>query len=217
MKYYLISNSISTKDVGRNFIQTEGDSDYHLPPSLKSRHRSHLNRESFPDQNPILDLELSKSSKITDVVSVGMMSAKGFFMNDKARSIFEEFLIINHKFYPGTLNAKGEILNYHWLHLVNDAYEGIDFKKSVFMECDYFLEKSKSVIVDDSKSLMEAMSTAKNTCLMFEKLVFEEDYIVPDLFFYPQLHYDIVASERLVDAIVKNKITGLKFVEAYFS
>lgn len=214
MKKYLLSNSTDKKEVGY-YIQTVGTSEYSLSDEQKKKYRGNLSSEFFPEKDPVLEFELEPKAKLTDVVSASNISAKGFLMNEKAKTVFEQFNLIEHKFYNATLKTKNEILPYYWLHLVNDSFESIDFHKSKFFEADYIGRKKSDIIIN---SLEDFLIKREELMIRAEKIALKESAICQplDLFFFFNLHSYVLISENFKDSIVSNKIKGLNYSEADF-
>lgn len=132
MKYYLLSNSANKNEVGI-YPQTTGLVDGYVEFSDNSM--VNLTSDELPNFIPDLRFELEEKAILTDIISVSNLDyAVGFFMNEKAKNIFQKFKVITHKYYDGALNVKGKILSYSWLHIVNSSFSGIDFLNSTFSE-----------------------------------------------------------------------------------
>ena len=54
--------------------------------------------------------------------------------------------------------------------------------------------------------------------LKVEKLIFLNSLMEKnlDLFLFPEIHYDLIASERLINTIEQNKLSGIEISEAEF-
>lgn len=84
MKYYLLSHSADKKETGdfHQAVYPSGRKNYESPLSLL---REDLTNEYFPKIEPILDFELTKKAKLTDIVSAANISSRGLLMNEKPK------------------------------------------------------------------------------------------------------------------------------------
>lgn len=218
MKHYIISNSADKKEVG-HYIQTVMGEVPNENGEFDNNARSNLNNENFPNFIPNLEFELEPKAKITDIVSASDIIARGLLINDKVRSLLSNFNIMNHKFYDGRLKTKDKILPYYWLHIANNSFSGIDFDKSTFCIADLIGNPISLIIVKDENDYYEKNALCEDmNSIIIDKLIFNDHFraLNLDLFFFPQIHQYIIASERLINEIEKQKITGLKYKEAMF-
>ncbi len=150
MKYYLLSHSAVKKIVG-DFPQTVSTEVIDVNNEFEPTSRANLTNKHFPTVQPNLEFELSNKAKLTDVISASNIEARGLLVNEKVKTILEQFNILNHKFYPGSVTVKGKKTPYYWLHIVNNSLEGIDFEKSKFMEIGFTGRKIGDVEINSLK------------------------------------------------------------------
>lgn len=209
MKYYFLSTSVDEKEIG-TYFQTEG-----LPEGYTSKwydepdSMTKLVRDSLPDFIPDLKWELKPKAKLTDIISVGNITATGFLMNEKAKAIFQSFNLIDHKFHNATLFVKSQPLHYYYLQLTNGNFENIDIEKSSFCITNAFRLKKNDIIITSYNDLIE-----KQKKLEFGNIISAEKIHIKntdfDLFFFPFIHNDIFVSEKLLNELRKYKITGYR-------
>ena len=216
--YYKLTNAFTRKQVGFQF-QTNGyidGYDIHGPNS-----RIHLTYDEFPNFVPDLRFELHPKSKLTDIVDASNISAQGFLINEKVKSIFEQCLLPEHRYYEASLlNHDGEILPYYWLHIISNDYGLIDFKASEF-------RISKNLFKDDLTKQCELVEVIniEDFCNK-DHLFFKEDkYVIPDvlrlhdveqhdLLFFRYIDINSVfISEKLANMLKKAKVTGIDITE----
>lgn len=208
MKYFLLKGASSRKDVGR-YPQTKLPDDYPLERLHNATGRYTLTNDYFPDIEPELLCELHPKSKLTDVLSIGNISANGLFISQRFRDLLLKFDLMESQFYLGKLITQENELDYYWFHPIGEGL-GIDFSKTVFKD-DSGNENIRINQLKDSIDFAED----KNIILGLQKIYFNENFKKLDLFFIPFFQYvgDFFISERLKDAIIKNKISGIVITE----
>lgn len=210
MKYYLLSNSTDNKIVGKEYIQTKPGI---LSEKSSPAYRGNLTNEYFNNTPPILDLEIENKSKLTDIVSVSNVSAKGIFMNEKTKTIFEKFNIMNHKFYNGTLNNNGTIIPYYWLHIVNNTFDGIKLSQSSFYEADFLKDKIRDVSISSIDDYKEKLTKMEGDArfILPKELILTEDLKQLDILYFPLILGYLIVSEKVINELQENKIMGYDF------
>ena len=95
-----------------------------------------LSSNEIPETLPDFGyFELYKSSKLTDFISGSFLEQYGLIINDKTKDILNQFNIGLSKFYPLTLEFKGQYFtNYYFVKAIGQADNYIDYEKSVFYE-----------------------------------------------------------------------------------
>ncbi len=212
MKYYSLSLSTDEKVVGKyhQIMALGRDCDLSLggPKSMKN-----LVSRSFPSEAPNLDyMIMDKKAKLTDIISTGYITAKGFFMNKRCKDVFDKFRLVSHAHYPGRVEFNQAFIDYYWLHLVNESYDLIDFNQSTFLLSPLGLGTSEVITINSEmnlNSIKKEVGYLKT--IRLEKLVLSEKFKTEplDLFFFLGLHYDVFISEALKAALDDNRITGI--------
>ena len=209
MTYYFLSVSTNEREIGCYF-QTEGLPEgytskwYDEPNSMTS-----LTDSALPDFIPDLIWELKEEAILTDIISAGNITATGFLMSEKAKAIFENFNLIEHKFHQASLIVKDQTLAYYYLQLVNRDFTGINFNNSSFCIADLFGIKEDDSNILSSDDLIEKQKRLElGLVISAEKLSFFDTFKTPDLFFFPIIHSDIFISQNLLNELMENNITG---------
>jgi hypothetical protein len=218
MKYYILSNATDEKEIGSTYPQCKGVPDgYSFDWYDKPNSMTKLTNKFFPKQNPDLVFELDEKAILTDIVSPSNISAKGFLLNEKTKNLLSDFNIIEHEFYRATIFAKGYAHKYFWLHLVKDNFDGVDFEQSDFIEANLMNRKIKSLNINslENYNTCRLNKEKKFNGIIAEKLVLKKHYKL-DLFFFPFIHDYLIVSQLLLNSLMKNKITGVKYKEATF-
>jgi hypothetical protein len=207
MKYYLLSPSTNEKEIGAYF-QTEGlpkgytSSWYDEPNSMTK-----LTDSSLPSFTPNLRWELKPEALLTDIISAGNITATGFLMSLKAKNIFEKYFLPQHKFHNSELIVNNNTIDYYYLQLIIRDFQDIDLERSSFGITNAFRMKENDVTITSYDDLIE-----KQESLEFGNVINAEEIFIKntffDLFFFPFIHNDIFASEKLLNDLSDHKITG---------
>src|SRR3569623_486669 len=118
MMYHFLSVSTNEKEIGR-YYQTKG-----LPEGYTSKwyddsnSMTNLTSSSLPDFIPDLKWELEEKAILTDIVSASNVTGKGFLISEKAKTIFENFDLAEHKFHKASLVVKNQTFQYYYLQLI---------------------------------------------------------------------------------------------------
>jgi hypothetical protein len=128
--YYILKPAVDTPETGNAYpaVESYPDYDFNAPNSVHK-----LNFREFPDFTPDIRFKLAKGAKLCDMMGQATINANGFLISEKLKSIFEKANIVPHKFYPATIEAKGTLHQYYWVHLVwPDGQDYVDFKNTKF-------------------------------------------------------------------------------------
>jgi|GEM_PF-6976718 len=216
MKYYSLGLSTDEKVIGKyHQIKALGrDCDLSLGGA---RSMKNLVSRAFPSEAPNLDyMIMDKKAKPTDVISTGYITAKGFFMNQRSKDIFDKFNLVSHKYYSGRVEYKQAYFDYYWLHLVNESYGLIDFDQSTFSIFPLGTGKPEEIKIDSEAHLGSIKKEAGHLkTISLRKLVLNEKFKLNrlDLFFFLGLHYDVFISEDFKMTLEKESVTGIKILE----
>ena len=185
--------------------------DLYMPP-----YNGCFQKGEFLDFDPEIKIMLHRKAKITDFID-GRTLGFGIIVNEKVKIILESFNLPPHKYHPIELFQEDiKYLGYHWLHFFVDLYNFIDVKKSLFEVID---ENEQEVILIDN------IKSDNQMCSIFKKYKYPNYINIKALYFDSKMpNYDLFSdnigkdynymSERLVDYINENNITGLDFKEA---
>ena len=213
MEYYILDNATTRKQVGR-FFQTNGLVDGYNENALNSMTK--VKADEFPNFIPDLRFELHEKAKLTDIVSAGNIITRGFLINEKVKTIFEICKLPAHKYYDATLNVKGTIHKYYWLHLLYNDIDGIDYINSSFY-ATYAFNKMEGIPLkstDDYWAKQEAyVNEEKILTIRAERIKLLSTFGKFDMitFLCPLLRMvgNIFISSDLKDKLEKEKITGI--------
>lgn len=187
MKYYTINWDDNLKNVG-----------YHPQTEIKRLNEvstlyNHYDVEynSFPDFIPNLELELHKKAKQTDYLNAFSISF-GMIINDKFKSILEDFNLPSHAFYPIKVHQEKSVFKYYWFHYIVDLWKYIDVQKSflqVYKKFEFEVEKVIPIPKKPEEIEVIKSSLPRQKELMIHKIIFKDTFPKYDVFNLPQLGY----------------------------
>jgi hypothetical protein len=215
MKYYLLKRSLKRKDVGIAFGQTEEYFDFEAKegiPRIKEleslpNYHGKLRNDEFPDFVPRIKFKLAVKGKLSDLVDIPNMNAKGMLVSPKFKKLLEMFKLQEHRFYTGHLKVGEFFLEYFWFHPLSEKMDKfIDFEKSIFEDSN-----EKRIII---ASLNDKLGYYEKYGVSFfiKKIILKQSL---DLFYIPNFQYgdDFFISEPFMQALKKEKITGIEIQE----
>ena|SRR5688572_2372170 len=216
MLYYL-DESTKLEEIGAFFqIKSMSDGyDYNASNSIFAMDR--LSNNEIPVFEPNLNsFVLKPKAKLTDVISAGYASGKGFLLNDKVKLLLQRFTIDKGIYYPATVIYKKQNLFYSFLYIASYLIKNeglVDFQKS------FFVEKKIFEIIDTKRfenfDNMLDYGRQMNPVHEFEigKVFLRKEVRKLDMFRIGYGDNNIIISERLKDEIEAQKITGVKFTK----
>lgn len=182
-----------------------------LPPS--PRH-SPMPLEMTWDTFPAI--ELYPDCKITDSLRGGN-DGLGMMLNNKLKQVLSQFNLPPNKSYPFTVKHRGKEYNYYFLHITRlpASTDPVNLDRTVYMkyaDMDFKEVEGKYKF----KSLSEASESNgrinKHAELWLEKSAYQYDLFNIRPMMTDECQY--IISERLRNALVENKITGIEITEA---
>lgn len=207
--YFILEPAVGTKETGHVFPAVESYGDYDFN-AVNSVHK--LKSREFPDFEPDLRFKLAKGAKLCDMMGQATISAHGFLVSERLKSIFEKVSIIPHKYYPAMIEAKEGLHTYYWMQLVSTS----EFNMVSYKDSDFFIKKfSKNLGVLQIES-EEDFQKKRAEIGVTNTVGFNFIYIRGadvDLFSLP-FFSDIYISKNLKSQLDNSKLTGLRISEA---
>ncbi len=206
-QYYILKPAVGTKETGMAYPAAESFDDYDFN---KTTSVYKLDSDFFPDFIPDIRYKLAKGAMLCDMMGQGTISACGLLISQKIKAVFEQFNLIPHKYFSSTIEDKGIIHQYYWVHFVwEDGINHLDFANSKF-QINEFGDNLGKVEIETYKELLD-----KQTELGFMKTVYNYESLMfnmnLDLFIHP-LNKTIFVSENL-----KTKLTDFSGVDLTFA
>jgi hypothetical protein len=179
-----------------------------------------------------------KNWKIRDLASGidCLDGAKGLIFNSKLKSLLDQFNLAPHRFYGARLRVKKIFYDdFHVVQFLENSYLNCgDYSKFIFTELDgnmiqitngkeYYFKNDNEVSEEQSKLIKNInqlrekagdpyLDTQKMpNYLGVKKIVFNSKGAEIDLMWHGRVGW--LVSERLTNALIENKITGIKLEE----
>jgi hypothetical protein len=208
-QYYILKPAVGTKETGMAYPAVESFEDYDFN---KATSVYKLDSDFFPDFIPDISYKLAKGAKLCDVMEKSNISACGLLINEKVKEVLEQFNLVPHKYFPATIEDKGTVHQYYWVHFVwEDGIKYLDFANSKFK----IKRASKDLGEVEVLSLNELHS--KQGELGFMNMIhnYEYTFLNPnfDLFIHP-LNKTIFVSESLKSKMAN--FSGADFITAQY-
>lgn len=217
MSFYIFKPAIDTPETGSHYPQVQKMShgyDYKASNSVHSLSRAY---DHFPNYTPNLDyFVVHDKAKLTDLLSVAVIQG-GFLISDKLKSIFDEFVIVPHRYYSAILkHNKTFYHNYYWMHIIQpDLVKNVDFNNSTFFIYHKYRDNLGNIKVTSFNEFLQKKNELKNdnpgkvVTIWAEKIcLFENFDKTLDAFEIGIFDSNFYISERLNNAIRDYKITG---------
>jgi hypothetical protein len=210
MKIFSIKNSTEEHIIG-SYPQTKGMSNgYDLKKSNSVWNIHNFTEPNFkPDLN---SFQLYNSSKLTDVISTGLINASGFLISQKLFELLKKHRLPNHVFYIGEVISNDLKYEYRWFHLLEDFTSYIDYKSSNFMYKHPLAWRNDTPVEFRVESKEELIDYWKKIDSMKDiypiHLTLNGDFDDMDLFSFSTFGKRIYVSERLKNSIEKDGILG---------
>ena len=159
---------------------------------------------------------LYPQSKITDILTGGNMLL-GLAVNEKFKTLVSQFNLPPHKYYPLTIKCRGKEYNYYWLHitLLPTETKPVNLDRTLFTK----YKDNNHTSVEGAYKFNSLREAADNRAMIdgdaelwLEKSAFQYDLFNIRLLWVYECQY--IISERLRNALVENKITGIEISEA---
>ncbi len=203
-KFYTLKPAVDTKETGNIFPAVESYEDYDFNSS-NSVHN--LDSDSFPDFTPDIRLKLAKGAKLCDVMGQGTISACGLLISQNVKDVFEKFNLIPHRYFDATIEDKGVIHKYYWVHFVwKDAINHLNFENSKF-QINEFGDNLGEIKIRNYKELLE-----KQTEYGFMKTIYNyetEMFTVNSNLFIHPLNKTIYVSEKIYNSFLHKSLKGI--------
>ncbi|MCB0429294.1 MAG: hypothetical protein H6585_12095 [Flavobacteriales bacterium] len=218
MEYDILTCSTKEEVVGKSYPQCKGmPSGYGFTKEWfeKSNSMTKLNNNAFPNAQPELLFELEEDANLTDLLSPSNISARGLLLSQRAKEVFENSTMIEHKFYPASVKFNEKNYKYEWLHLVKGDLFGVDFSASSFQVTNLAFVKINDLKLSSYDEFLKEKSELKMKHIRASRLILDKDYAKNsyDLLMFPFIHSNIFISKRLVNQIETKGLTGFSFIK----
>ena len=211
MKYFKIEKSLDPKVVGLPSNHSEEmvrGYDYNAPDSVYNWRNNNLT----PNLNSVL---VNKNAKITDLIDCVPIGGEGLIISEKLLEVLSWFNIMDHKTSNVSLIQAGipitGFLFFYFNQCIDDRH--IDFSKSEYANIIFdnikgeYYEVSKANVL--SLNDINKPRTGNERRPRLKNLSLKRDFKY-DVFCF-NYYGQLIVSEAVKDAIIKEQITGLRF------
>jgi hypothetical protein len=222
MNYYYLRKSF--KDIGSAPMQIKDMSNgYEFGAANSLRKLTFFTKPAF---TPNLQyFVLAHKAKVTDFIQNSFISAYGFLISQKAKSIMVNFNLPQHIYFiAGVMYHKKMLGDYYWLHLLEEDTHLIDLAESSF----YLQNKGlyddwyeNEVEPADFKSMEEFELKDKEIAgsrrhIRPYRLSVKANSLNRDLYIFTFMRSQYIISENLKNALEAEKITGIEILPLDF-
>ena len=213
---YHLEVSTNLEEIGAFFQVKSMSAGYDYTASNSIQAMDRLKNSEFPAFTPNLDSFLLKpKSKMTDIISTGYASSKGFLVSEKVKDLLNGFLIDKSIIFPASVFYKKRRYEYSFVYIASYIIKNslVDFLKSFFVEKKIFeiLNTKRFEDYDDMLDYSRKMDPIHE--LKLEKAFLKKEVLKFDMFRIGHGNNSIIVSERLKGEFEAQKITGVKFTE----
>ncbi len=214
--YYILGEAAGTDETGPEYPQAQEMVEaysYDAPDSIYiTSYHDGVELPCTPNLNAI---KVMSRAKLTDLLSVAMLSTSGLLISRRMQLLLQDFVLVNHKFYPATIKHKKELFDdkYVYLHLISDLREFVDYKRSVFYSSvSGYNGNLRFESKDDTLAYYEVED--RRHTLRSKQIAFLPSFINYDLFYISNFNKNIYISQKLRDHLLANHVTGASFTLA---
>ena len=210
-QFYIISEAAGTKETGIVYPQVKSMSKGYDLNASNSVWALHEVRNEKPKFKPNLDaFVLSKKAKLSDTISAAFIGGRGLLVSEKFKILLQNFKLTKHIFFPAFVIKDEERHKYYWLHLIDSDYRSyVVFPKTKFSNEPLLLLKDYDdyALFEKEKDKFGLLRTGFVTMnKAFDKTM--------DLFMVSGFDQNLYASQKLVEKIKEENITGLEILDA---
>lgn len=194
----------------------ETGSDFPQVSCLTLDEAHNISFDGFTTPEPNLAFKLGSRAKLTDVLSQAAISAHGLLISRSFKKLLSSFSIMEHKFYPVTIEIGKEKELYFWMHLVDGTFKNkIDYSASTFYWTKSTFRKGSIRLSSYGDYVQRKKENGLLWGVEIDKIVLGSE-INKTLDLIGSLPFDmgIYVSEKLKTAIIDNGITGVEIKEA---
>jgi hypothetical protein len=188
--------------------------------NLELLHKPHINTFNpfeqiyedffFPVQ------QMTKTSKLTDLISFATNTAYGLFISYELAEIIKPYVSENAQLFPVQISKKDVLIDYLLLHFYKFSYHNLDYEKTIFFRLRGTSTREEKLLISNEKELKNAIDKYKYpegieiSHVSFKENLSEHFFVLQHV--YGGTGYYI--SETLKKKIEAAGCTGIKFLEA---
>jgi len=211
MKFFSINCSDELKEIGYH-PQTEIEPESFGFLSIGSTNE--VRRNVLRDDNVRINLLINEKSKVTDYLYNSSITF-GFVVSSRLKKIIETCSLPPHRFYPVTAIHKGQYLDYFWFHYMVDIYQHVDLMASsitIFHKFNFnIIDKIKIESIEKVKKIKSLLPF--DQAMKFNEIILRKGFPGYDVFDLTGVQFIPIVSERFLDKLQKNLVTGFESQE----
>mgnify|MGYP000161914068 CR=1 FL=1 len=219
MKYYKIGRDVRQKITG---VRNSVTQCVNVPNGKESSFYYEKDSPSnYSNERPVeytnkLYFEMYPKAKITDLISVPLVSSTHLLVSEKFYNLLKGFEIDLFSAHEAVVVKDGIEFKYFYIHFIWNGFDNIDLEKSSFFYTKNMLIKKKikevrfNSLEEYSNLFLEQRKSGLRLHVAAEKIVLKEGFN-KDLFgvqYLTPMDY-LYISESLKESIQENKITGI--------
>ena len=214
-RYFSLTETTDEKIIGKHYPQCSGfltgyNNEYENPYSMFCFAYQKGKRINYkPDLSSI---KIPEKTKLTDLISCSLGPGNDLVVSERLKNILNESKSSQYQIFETLLNKKNERFKYWWIHFIYDLEKTVDFEASTLFHANKSLNKKVKSIKNYSEYLefydnedTFGLVRTTNTVLKHEPL---------DFFIVGQFNQTRYVSEKLMNRINSEGITGIEFAEA---
>jgi len=213
-EYFYVDKSTNHNVIGNSYPQVVGLVKSYDESSNESLSHFAKFKGKEIDFIPHLDgLLLSKTSKVTDVISCSLGPGNDTVISSRILEIIFKFKTSDFQYFDCILYKGQEKYSYKWVHYIYSLERYVDYKNSEFIHPDEDLYKYITNIrtYQDFLKFYEEKDTyglikSKSITLKDQKF---------DFFVIGRFDQKLYVSRKLKDELLKSNISGVEFIRAY--
>ncbi len=214
MKYYYLDTSTKT---GNTAILAGNQPHWDWESPVVA---GNIKTYELPDFEPIFsELIFKRYYRMVDFFCPDTMGGRGFGISERIKKVLEDFDLMepNRVYALPPYTHKELVYQYYYLQLVPayNSFPNVNFEKSEFVKTDFYKENPNTIEINSDEEFLNQINKTDDLKerIIASKIVLKNK--PPDLFCIHRIfNHDFLISEKLRDALLEIKATGLKdFVE----
>lgn len=207
--FLYLTNSTEISETGGNYPQIEGlikGYDYNAKSSILNITNLEIDNSYIPN---IQDFIIRKSSKLTDFLS---FNSDFFIVSEKVIKLLQDFNLPPNRQFESVVRQGDKKYTYIVLFFFKDKYDFTDFTKSKFT-LRFFEKKEKWATIFKTKENFE--KELSQAYQRFTNIIYYNSKSNPtfDIFKVNKYQNDFFVSDKLRQAFIDNKVTGVDYLQ----
>ena len=217
MNYFKIVLSSDSEEIGIEYPQVQGIFPKQIANDLDSVYQISKEKKLPDEQIRMNYLLLKEKAILTDFLSSNILpSLYGFLVSERVTKILKRYNLPDHKILSSKVkHTSEELSNYNWIHILPLSNDYVNYEASVFRLVNEINFEKQSLEITSKKDYIECFKeTNRPWAIIMDCPVFHKDFLERkiDVFRIPVAGTHWFFSERLINEMKSNDITGMKYV-----